>query len=186
MTSEEVFLTVLDAMRDLQIPYMVVGSFSSNFYGISRSTNDADLVVSLGSSSIGKIAQRLGTEFHLDPQARFETITATTKYVFDLPHIPFTVEFFLLSDDPHDQERFRRRLPVQLLGHDAWLPTAEDVVIMKLRWAASRKKGKDSDDICNVIGVSGHLLDWSYIYSWCDHHGTRELLDSLRASIPEG
>ncbi len=26
-------------------------------------------------------------------------------------------------------------------------------------------------------------LDWNYIRRWCDAHGTRELLDKVRASI---
>jgi hypothetical protein len=27
-------------------------------------------------------------------------------------------------------------------------------------------------------------LDWNYIYRWCDQHGTRDLLDELRRSLP--
>ncbi len=40
-------LAVFDRQK---VPYMVVGSYSSNFYGIPRSTEDADLVVHLPSA----------------------------------------------------------------------------------------------------------------------------------------
>lgn len=68
----------------------------------------------------------------------------------------------------------------------AYVPTVEDVIVMKLRWAASRGKrdGKDAGDVANVIAVSGDMIDWPYVYSWCDQHGTRELLESIRRSIP--
>ncbi len=44
-TGEEAVCLLLDRMNDLEIEYMVVGSFSSNAYGIARATKDADFVV---------------------------------------------------------------------------------------------------------------------------------------------
>jgi hypothetical protein len=29
-----------------------------------------------------------------------------------------------------------------------------------------------------------NLIAWGYVYKWCDEHGTRGLLDQIRASIP--
>ena len=90
------------------------------------------------------------------------------------------MEFFLLSDDPHYQERFRWRVSHPLLGRNVWFPTPEDVVITKLRWG----RPKDGDDVRDVIAVQADNLDWGYIHSWCDRHGTRALLEQIRASIP--
>jgi hypothetical protein len=42
---------------------------------------------------------------------------------------PFKVELFLLSNDPHDQARFQRRVAVNAYERQIWLPTAEDVII---------------------------------------------------------
>jgi hypothetical protein len=47
MTGEEAALAVIETLESLRIPYMLVGSFASNFYGIPRATNDADFVVPL-------------------------------------------------------------------------------------------------------------------------------------------
>jgi len=72
-----------------------------------------------------------------------------------------------------------------LVGRDVQVPTVEDVIITKLRWAQIAKRGKDSDDVRNVIAVQGdEALDWDYIHHWCAEHGTRTLLDEIRASIP--
>jgi len=32
--------------------------------------------------------------------------------------------------------------------------------------------------------VQDRNIDWSYVYGWCDQHGTRDLLDEIRSSIP--
>jgi hypothetical protein len=34
------------------------------------------------------------------------------------------------------------------------------------------------------MAVQGDRLDWDYIHRWCDAHGTRALLDEVRASLP--
>lgn len=65
------------------------------------------------------------------------------------------------------------------------VPTPEDVIIMKLRWAKVAKRDKDRDDVRNIIAVQGdEALDWDYLHRWCAAHGTRALLDEIRASIP--
>src|SRR5207244_2201955 len=111
----------------------------------------------------------------LDPQMTFETVTMTRRHVMEVVGIPFKIEIFHLSDDPHDQERFRRRRRVKLFNREINLPTAEDVIITKLRWAAQSRRSKDADDIRDVIAVQAGRLDWDYIHAWCDQHGTRAL-----------
>jgi hypothetical protein len=184
MTSEEATVAVIDALDALHIPYMLVGSFSSNYYGIGRSTKDADFVIQLGSESLSDLAKHLGAAFRLDPQMTFETITLTRRHVLDVVGIAFKIELFHLSDDPHDQERFRRRKRVKMLDHEINLPTVEDVIITKLRWALQTKRGKDTDDVRAVLAVQGPNIDWPYVYGWCDQHGTHALLEEIRSSIP--
>ena len=96
----------------------------------------------------------------------------------------FKIELFQLSTDPHDQERFQRRVRATLFGHPVWLPTAEDVIITKLRWSLLAGRSKDRDDARDVIAVQGDRIDWDYVHPWCDRHGTRDLLDEVRLSIP--
>ncbi len=184
MNSEEIAAAIIDSLNILNAPYMVVGSLSSNYYGIPRSTKDIDIVAQLAAVPPREIVSRLGTRYRLQPQSSFETITSTVRYIIDALDGPFQIELFQLSDDAHDQERFRRRIRKKIFGRDAFLPTAEDVVITKLNWASSREKGKDVEDVRSVIAVQAGSLDWDYIHHWCDVHSTRQLLDSICASIP--
>jgi hypothetical protein len=34
-----------------------------------------------------------------------------------------------------------------------------------------------------VLSVQ-RTLDWNYLHHWCDQHGTRDLLEEIRASLP--
>lgn len=53
-------LRVADALSASGITYLITGSFASNYYGIPRSTKDADFVVQLGSALGQDFGQRLG------------------------------------------------------------------------------------------------------------------------------
>ena len=109
MSGDEATLAVIEALEALGIPYMVVGSLSTNLYGIPRSTKDADFVLQVGPQSLSRLADRLRPQFQLDPQGSFEMVTMTMKHILKPVGIPFKIELFHLSDDAYDQERFRRR-----------------------------------------------------------------------------
>jgi hypothetical protein len=184
VTGEAISTAVMDALTELGAAWMVVGSLSTNYYGIPRSTKDADFVVRFDGVSVTELMRRLGPDFRLDQQAGFELVTATVRYRIDHPAANFQIELFMLSDDPHEQQRFARRVEVQMFGRTTFVPTAEDCIITKLRWLRDAGRGKDEDDVRNVIVVRQPSLDWPYIHRWCDQHGTRPLLDRILASIP--
>jgi hypothetical protein len=158
---------------------MIVGSFSSNVYGIARSTKDADFVIQLGDQTIGSLATVLGVDFRLDAQLAFETVTGTTKFRLTHRDTEFTIELFVLSQDPHDQSRFTRRILKDIAGQGIYVPTAEDVIITKLRWALRLSRRKDIDDVQGVLDVQAGQIDLQYLHYWTDQHGTRGLLEEM-------
>jgi hypothetical protein len=175
---ESMTMDVAKALEACGIPFLLTGSFASNYYGIPRSTRDADFVLQSQRAVAPEFAQQLGEAFLLDPQLSFETNTGTFRQVLRHKKKTFKVELFLLSQDPHDQARFSRRRAVQLFERQVWLPSPEDVIITKLRWA----RGKDKDDARDVMAVQQEKLDWPYVEEWCRLHGTLPLMQELRRS----
>jgi hypothetical protein len=174
-------LRVSQALRDCEIPYLLAGSFASNFYGIPRSTKDADFVIHLDSGVGADFGARLGDDFELDPQLSFETVTGTYRQYVRHKKKKFKIELFLLSKDAHDQERFKRRREQELFGQRVWFLSPEDVIVSKLRWA----RGKDEEDLRNVIIVQRGKLDWPYIEKWSREHGTLAKLEKIRRTVSE-
>ena len=179
---EEAVAVLLDALNLLGLDYMVVGSFSSNRYGVPRATKDADFVLKIDAADRQRLYSALPPTFEVDPQVSFEMVTGTWRQIIQVPSIPFTIELFELSRDVHDQSRFSRRRRLTLLARDAWLPTPEDVIVQKLRWCLGGRRLKDFDDAVAVMAVQGkQVLDWPYIEEWCADHGTLEVLAQAKA-----
>lgn len=182
MNTSEAVCRTLDALTEAGVAHMVTGGLVANAHGIARSTKDADIVIQVGERTFAAFARALPPELVLDEQLSFETITGSRRQIIELRGSPFRIELFFLGDDAHHQVRFQRRLRKYLpdMEREAWMATAEDMVIQKLRW----NRDKDREDAKNIIGVQGDRLDWPYIERWCDAHGTRERLEEMRRAIP--
>ena len=167
MTSDALLAAVFDALAALGVPFMVSGSLASNFYGVPRATQDADLVVELNRLPIDVFAARLGEGFELDTQLAFETVTGSRRLLVRAVDSPFDFELFDLTDDRHDRARFARRRFVDLFARRIAVPTAEDVIVNKLRWWKLAGRRRDFEDARNVVAVQGPVLDWEYVNRWC-------------------
>jgi hypothetical protein len=67
---ETMLLAVVDALAAADVPYFLSGSFASNYYGVPRSTQDADFVIELQDRPIMSLQPHLGPELRLDPQVQ--------------------------------------------------------------------------------------------------------------------
>lgn len=183
MSAESISADVVKVLNAHDVPYMLVGSLSTNYHSIVRSTKDADIVIQ---AELGKTARLVTNEISylsMDPQLGFETVTATKRILLRSATEDFTIELFGLSDDPHDRIRFQRRIQVEWLNQKVWLASLEDVIITKLRWAQTAGREKDYVDVRNVIAVRGDAVDWPYVEQWCDQHGSRSTLNKIRAEL---
>lgn len=185
MTIEGLASAVLDACEAESVAYMLTGAFAFNFYGIPRATKDVVVVIELpGSDPFPKLISRLSGLVEFDEQVQFDTLTWGKRQVgITRESPPLKVELFELFEDPFVVSQFRRRKILRSadLGREAWLPTAEDVVVQKLRWG----RNKDLDDARDVLAVQEpENLDMNYIRKWCGEHETTELLDAALAEIP--
>ncbi len=178
----DVAAEVIDALNALNAGYMLVGSLATNLYGIPRNTNDADFVLSPQTIDAVSVSAHLGTAYRLDNQMSFESVTLTSRRVLTHTETGFLIEFFGLSEDPHDLMRFDRRLQIEFLNRPAFVPTVEDVIITKLRWAVLGKRAKDTSDVRSVLAVQRlSEIDVAYLRRWTDIHGTTKLLNQLLA-----
>lgn len=170
MSNLQITAAVVSALEQLQIDYMLVGAYSSNAYGISRATHDADIVVVVQPGQLRQLVNYLGADFSLDPQIQIEGLTGSSRNVMTHRPSGFQIELFRLNHrDEHHIERFqrRRRIAVPELGRDAWLPSPEDVVIQKLRWKRRKESGRCRQHSCRQWFASGlELPDFMDAPAW--------------------
>jgi hypothetical protein len=130
-----------------------------------------------------RLKARLSDLVEFDPQVTFEMLTGSLRHILTAKtQPPFLVELFELGADPFAIERFSRRRAAWSgqIKRQVFLPTAEDVIVQKLRWG----RPKDLEDARDVLAVqSPARLDMEYITRWCDTHQTCAILRTMLAEI---
>ena len=184
MTDDEISRAALEAIVAAGVEYVLVGGLAVIAHTFARATHDVDFVVAAPLGAITRLALHFPPAFQVDAQPQMELLTGTYRWIVEVEGSTFRVEIFHLAEDPHHQELFRRRLAMPLPGfvQPVWIPTPEDLVIQKLRWARS----KDLEDARNLLAVQGDAIDYAHIETWCARHGTLERLAEVRAGIPPG
>jgi hypothetical protein len=84
-------------------------------------------------------------------------------------HVPEgdKVDFWMLTSDPFDESRFRRKLRERVLGMDLVVSAPEDTILAKLRWARlSGGSEKQYRDALRVYELQNEMLDVDYIREW--------------------
>lgn len=169
---------VVDALDRAEIPYVLVGSFSSMYYSFPRSTTDVDFVLGVPDPDLAQLTALLGDQFRLNPQRSFETVGGSLENEITVVGTAFKVAFFRLTDKPFDQSRFSRWRRVTLSGREIWIQSAEDVIVQKLLW----ERPKDREDVIGVLAVNHPTLDRDYLETWCERSGTVDTLRELWAT----
>lgn len=180
-TERELLVDCLQRLNRVGIPYMLVGSMASNYWGIPRSTHDLDFVVALQPKDVDPLAAVFGEGFFIQ--------TESIRGAFSPPHqfnaideqSALKVDFWLLKDDSFERSAFDRRVQVTLFGAPAWIATAEDVILHKYYWHKLSPSDRQLQDAAGVYAVRGESLDVAYLRHWAPILGAEKELAALLA-----
>ncbi len=154
---------VVDALEQLDIPYVVVGSFASTFWGRPRTTHDADLVVEMTPEQARSLAGLLEGRFYAPD---FVLEAAARKHdQFNVVHLGsgFKIDLWPVKDTEYDRQAFHRHLTGTVLGRDMQIISAEDVILSKLRWYRSAPvQDRQLQDVLAVLQGQAGFLDDTY------------------------
>lgn len=156
------FTYVIEALEQLNIPYMVVGGFAAIFYGEPRLTIDVDIVVNMKWGHIGPFVAAFpipdyyvseeGIRDSLQRRYPFNVIQPTTGAKVDLMPLPrdlFTRAAF----------KRRQRLEYDEAGHSATFITPEDIIVAKLVAYRETESDKHLRDARGVLMMQWGELD---------------------------
>jgi hypothetical protein len=179
--SQTGFETLIAALEDLEIKYLIGGSVASSMLGRFRATNDVDILAALYSNRVPAFVRRLANEFIAFEDDILLALTAGRS--FNLIHRSTTNKFDVFpAMTPFEREQLKRarRITISVFGPEVDVPIAspEDIVLAKLQWF--RLGGETSErqwaDVRGVIEVQAGKLDLEYLNNWARQLGIEDLL----------
>lgn len=192
MSPFEVLRLVVSNLEQLNIPYMVGGSFASSAHGFPRSTLDADLILDLRHESVLAFLEvfRRG-DFYVDAGQVPQAVKA--KRSFKVIHLKtfFKADLFVLRESTFARKEFSRR-SLHLLEDPPESPmyvaTAEDAILSKLDWYRPGGEASENQwrDVMGILKTQAGRLDLAYLRRWATELKVADLLQRVCGEVGTG
>lgn len=160
---------------------------ASSIWGNPRQTRDIDMMVALTLEQAQIVQRQLGELYIMSLQEVLSSLEENSPWrsfqILHLEHM-FKFDIFVPPSEPFLESLRSRTRQVTLEGIELRIASAEDILVMKLRWyeLGNRVSDRQWNDIVQVIEVQGHHLDRDYVRQWANHF---ELLDLAEEAFTE-
>ncbi|MBN1554363.1 MAG: hypothetical protein JXA11_06435 [Phycisphaerae bacterium] len=168
MTQLELLRRVIDIFEELNIPYMIVGSFASGVYGDARLTKDIDVVAMIKYGDASRLTKKFPIpEFYFSSEAVGQAIRTNGQFNIIHPASGNKIDVLMTPDslwgDMQMQRRQRRRI---FPDHEAYVARPEDIILSKMRYYKEGGSEKHMRDISSMLKISPAEIDRDYVETW--------------------
>ena len=171
----ELLQKAADFFERLGVPYRIVGSMASMACGEARFTNDIDFLVDLNETQVEQIENEFPPpDYYVSGAAARESIRLRRQ--FNIIHVPSGLTLDIIQRKDTDFGRLDILHGQRLRSdgfYDAWFGSAENVILMKLRYFQEGASDKHLRDIASMLVIQGSALDRAYLAEWSTRLGVQ-------------
>jgi len=181
MSFVEVLREVAVRLDQSAIPYMVTGSIAASYHGLTRATQDLDIVISADPEKLKTLMGLFPAQDYYAPlQDALDAYRHRSMFnVLDMLH-SWKIDFIFQKSTPFHQQAFQRRKPVAFEGVPTIMITAEDLIISKLEWSKMGESERQARDAGVVAQKRLRNLDREYVERWVKELGLAAQWESAR------
>lgn len=187
MEQLELLKSVVSVLEDLQLTYMIVGSYGSGAWGEARFTQDIDIVVDLSLADAERLVNAFPLpEYYVSLEAATEAVRYHRQFNLIHPTSGNKVDFMVAGTDEWGRTQLRRRRSIVLgEGFATFVGAPEDIIISKMRYFRRGQSEKHLRDIAGILKVSGEEVDREYVARWAEEFGVTEIWEAILRRVGE-
>lgn len=170
MSMLDFYIRVTKALDEIGAPYMIVGAFGGTIFGITRATNDIDIIVDLHEKDIKSLSQKFPLpRYYADPEMIQNSIEMGIMFNIIDSSEGYKADLVPLKREPEYELAFERRIRETFTDEsgqpfEAWVAQPTDIIIGKLHAWKEGKSDKHPKDIFAILyfclrGYSTHDVD---------------------------
>jgi hypothetical protein len=163
------------------VSYMLVGATAAQVWGLRRTSVDFDFVVDLALRDVDRFAGAFTPGFYCDREMIADAVERRFMFNVVSHGTGAKADFVILREDAYSRAAFARRLRANAGGVEAWVSTAEDVVISKLQWSRESGSERQLADVRAILSA-GRVDTGEYFSRWIRRLGLQRELDASRES----
>ena len=170
---------IVEGLDASGIPYMATGGVALLAHGEPRFTADADIVIAPGPDAIEDFLRRREPDWYVSLTAARDAVRERGMFNVVETTTGWKADLIVAPDDAFAVAAFARRRPISALGVTLVGISPEDLVLSKLRWAATTDSERQIRDAFGVLAIHRTDLDEEYLRSTALGLGVSETLERL-------
>ncbi len=180
MTSQKEFLkSVVENLQQAGIDYVICGSIAASFYGVERSTQDADIIIDPTEEQLTNFLKLLGDAYYVSSDAVLEALKQSTMFnIIDVENA-WKADLIIRKKTDFHTEEFQRKRKEKLLGKDLYILSPEDTILSKLEWAKNSHSEQQFRDAFEVAVIQWRNLEMEYLRKWAEQLHLKSSLEQL-------
>ena len=169
MLSQNEFLkNVVEKLQQAGIDYVICGSVAASFYGVTRSTLDADIIIDPTKEQLTKFIGLLGNEYYVSSEAAFDALERVAMFnVIEIEN-SCKADLIIRKQTDFSVAEFHRKRKGKILGKELYILSPEDSILSKLSWAKESRSELQYNDVMKIIEASAGGLDMKYLHKWAE------------------
>jgi len=186
MASQREFLqSVVEKLQKAGIDYVICGSIAASFYGVERSTQDADIIINPTEEQLTNFFKLLGDAYYVNSDDAAEALNQRTMFnIIDVENI-WKADLIIRKKTDFYAEEFRRKRKEEMLGKDFYILSPEDVILSKLLWAKQSRSELQYRDVMTILTIQAGHLDMKYLNKWAKVLNVEEDLNKCLSLIQD-
>jgi hypothetical protein len=157
MSISDFYIRVVKALDEIGAPYMIVGAYGGTVFGITRSTNDIDILVDLQEKDCYAISEKFPLpRYYADPEMIRNSIEMGIMFNLVDTGEGARADLVPLKREPEYRFAFNRRVRETFTDPDgtsfeAWVAQPTDIIIGKLHAWSEGRSDKHPKDIFAIL-----------------------------------
>ena len=187
MSLSDFYIRIVKILDEIGASYMIVGAYAGAAFGITRSTNDIDILVDLREDDGYAISEKLPLpRYYADPEMIKNSVEMGIMFNLVDTDEGARADLVPLKREPEYQRAFDRRIRETFTDpsgrtFEAWVAQPTDIIIGKLRAWDEGRSDKHPKDIFAILffclrGYSDIPVDLDEVTKVAEHIG-RETLE---------
>jgi hypothetical protein len=151
------YIKVVQALDEIQAPYMIIGAFAGLAFGITRATFDVDILVDLRSQDADALSARFPLpRYYADPEMIRNSVRLGVMFNLIDTEEGVKADLVPLKREPDYRPAFSRRVRQTLRDEagnrfEAWCAQPTDIIVGKLEAWNEGRSAKHPADIFQML-----------------------------------
>ncbi len=184
MLSQSEFLqNMVEKLQQAGIDYVICGSMAASFYGITRSTQDADITINPTEEQLTNFLNLLGNTCYINKDAALEALKHEGMFNIIEVENAYKADLIIKKRSAFSEEVFQRKRKENLPGKELYILSPEDSILSKLVWAKQSRSEMQYRDVMTILETMGGTVDMKYLNKWAKQLNVEDDLNKCLSQI---